>query len=126
MSPETINFMAIAEGFLDRAERNFLAEIYEDVIKNAYMSALNATRAVIFDKTGVAPKTHSGARAKFHQLVHEGIEFDDSLLGFLSSGFNAKQGIDYGPDLFFVNREEAIVYLDRAAAFLAAAKKVCE
>jgi hypothetical protein len=37
-----------------------------------------------------------------------------------------KQDVDYGPEIIFVTREEAQEYLERAAAFLAAAKKVCE
>lgn len=69
MSPEAINYMTIAEGHLNRAERNFLAEIYEDVARNAYSAALNAARAVIFDKLTIAPKTHSGTRSKFSELV---------------------------------------------------------
>ena len=52
MSPEAVNYISIAEAALERSERNFLAEIYEDAARNAYLAALNATRAVVFFKTG--------------------------------------------------------------------------
>ena len=126
MSPEAVNYMAIAEAHIDRAERNFLGEVYEDTARNAYTAALNAARAVIFDKLAIAPKTHTGTRTKFLELVHDGLAFDAELAGFLASGFETKQGIDYGPDLIFVSRGDARDYLDRARAFLAAAKAVCD
>ena len=48
MSPEAVNYIGIAEAMLDRARRSILAEIYEDAARNAYLTALNATRAIIF------------------------------------------------------------------------------
>jgi hypothetical protein len=56
MSPETINFMAIAEATPERAERNFFAEIYEDASRNAYVAALNAARAVISASRALSSK----------------------------------------------------------------------
>lgn len=126
MSPEAVNYMSIATALLERAERNFLAEIYEDAARNAYSAALNAARAVIFDKLTIAPKTHSGTRAKFFELIHRGMAFDSELAQFLGEGFETKQGIDYGPELTFVTRAQAEEYLIRAEAFLAAAKAICE
>jgi uncharacterized protein (UPF0332 family) len=117
--------MSLAEGALDRGRRNFTAEIYEDAARNAYSAALNAARAVIFDKALIATKTHSGTRAKFFELVHDGMPFDAELAQFLREAFETKQGIDYGPELVAVSREEAEAYLARAEAFIAAAKAVC-
>jgi len=125
MSPEAVNYIAIAEAMLDRARRSMLAEIYEDAARNAYLTALNATRAIIFEKTGIAPKTHSGTRAKFHELIHGGMAFDQELARFLSEGFDTKQGVDYGPEVVLVSRTQAEGYVNRAAAFLAAARAVC-
>jgi uncharacterized protein (UPF0332 family) len=126
MSPEAVNYMAIAERHLDRAERIFLAEVYEDVARNAYSAALNAARAVIFDKLTIAHKTHYGTRAKFLELINDGLTFDSELARFLSQGFETKQGIDYGPEIIIVDREQAEDYLGRARTFLAAARKACE
>jgi uncharacterized protein (UPF0332 family) len=118
--------MAIAKAALERAKRNFLAEIYEDAARNAYLATLNAARAIVFEKAGMAPKTHSGTRAKLHDLIREGMPFDRELAKFLSDGFDAKQGIDYGPDLVMVSRTQAEDYLHRATVFLVAAKTVCD
>jgi uncharacterized protein (UPF0332 family) len=125
MSPEAVDYLSTAEAMLERAERNFAAEIYEDAARNAYLAALNAARAVVFDKTTMAPKTHSGTRAKFHDLVREGMAFEHNLVKFLSDGFETKQGVDYGPEVVHVSRDRAEDHLRRATAFIAAAKKVC-
>jgi uncharacterized protein (UPF0332 family) len=116
--------MSLAEVALGRGRRNLSAEIYEDASRNAYSAALNAARAVIFDKAFIATKTHSGTRAKFFELIHDGMPFDAELAQFLREAFETKQGIDYGPEIL-VSREEAEDYLNRAAAFIAAAKAVC-
>lgn len=126
MSPEAVNYISVAEALLERAQRNFSAEIYEDAARNAYSAALNAARAVIFDKLTIAPKSHSGTRAKFFDLVHQGLPFDAGLAQFLREGFETKQGIDYGPDVVFVSREQAKDYVNRGAEFVAAAKAVCK
>jgi uncharacterized protein (UPF0332 family) len=125
MSPEAVNYMTIAEAAYERAMRSFDAEIYENAARDSYTAVLNAARAVIFDKTATAPKTHSGTRSKFFELVHEGMPFDAELAQFLREGFETKQGIDYGPDLVSVSREQAEEYLNRAAAFIAAAEAAC-
>ena len=125
MSPEAINYLEAAEMLLERAQRNFLAEIYEDAARNAYSASLNAARAVIFDKLTIAPKTHIGTRTKFRELVQNGLDFDKALVDLLTQGFETKQGVDYGPELMFVSREKAQDYLARARAFLDAARAAC-
>ncbi|HEX3948405.1 MAG TPA: HEPN domain-containing protein [Steroidobacteraceae bacterium] len=125
MSPEAVNYMTIAEAAYERAVRSFDAKIYENAARDSYTAVLNAARAVIFDKTTTAPKTHSGTRSKFFELVHEGMPFDAELAQFLREGFETKQGIDYGPEVVSVSREQAEEYLNRAVAFIAAAKAVC-
>jgi uncharacterized protein (UPF0332 family) len=117
--------MSVAEALIERGKRNFLAEIYEDAARNAYSAALNAARAVIFDRLAIATKTHSGTRSKFFDLIYRGMPFDPELARFLREGFETKQGIDYGPELVFVSREQALEYLDRATAFVEAAKVAC-
>jgi hypothetical protein len=51
--------------------------------------------------------------------------FDAGLAQFLREGFETKQGIDYGPEVVFVSREQAAEYLNRAADFISAAKMAC-
>ena len=125
MSPEAINYMMMADTALTRGRRAFDAELHEDAARHAYLAALNAARAIVFDKTMTAPKTHSCTRTKFHDLVHEGLPFEPGLAKFLSEGFDTKQSLDYGPEVIAVSREQAQDYLNRAAAFVAAAKAVC-
>jgi uncharacterized protein (UPF0332 family) len=125
MSPEAVNYLSIAEALLERAQRAFLAEIYEDAARGAYTTALNATGAIIFEKTGLAIKSHSGARTKLHELIHGGMPFDPKLVTFLSDGFETKQGVDYGPDIVLVDRATAEHYLYLATSFIAEARRVC-
>ncbi len=125
MSPECTDYFGIAETILERAERAFLAEIYESAARDAYLSALNAARAVVFEKTEIAVKTHAGARAKLFELIHDGLAFDETVAKFLSEGFDVKQSLDYGPEIVLVDRTRAEIFIARAKAFIAEARKVC-
>jgi uncharacterized protein (UPF0332 family) len=125
MSPEAVDYLAITELSLERARSTFLSGHYEDAARNAYLAALNATRALIFEKTGLVVKSHSGARTKLHELIHDGTPFDGEIARFLQDGFNTKQGVDYGEGPLFVDRTTAESYLARAEAFVAEARRVC-
>ncbi len=70
-------------------------------------------------------KSHSGARTKILELIHDGLPFDGEIAKFLQDGFDTKQGVDYGDGPWFVDRATAESYLARAAAFLAEARRVC-
>lgn len=125
MSPEAVDYLHIANIALERARRAFATENYEDAARNAYLAALNATRALIFDKTSLAVKSHSGARSKLYELLHNGLPFDGEIAKFLQDGFNTKQGVDYGEGPLFVDRVTAETYLERARSFIAEARRVC-
>jgi uncharacterized protein (UPF0332 family) len=125
MSPECTDYFGIADTILDRAERAFLAEIYETAARDAYISVLNAARAVIFEKCEIAVKTHTGARTKLFELIHSGLPFDYDVANFMNDGFNTKQGVDYGDGPWFVDRATAQSYIERARAFIAEARRVC-
>jgi uncharacterized protein (UPF0332 family) len=125
MSPEAVDYLAITELSLKRARSTFLSGHYEDAARNAYLAALNATRALIFEKTGLAVKSHSGARSKLYELMHNGLPFDGEIAEFLQDGFDTKQGVDYGDGPLFVDRATAESYLARAEAFVAEARRVC-
>lgn len=125
MSPEAVDYLGTAERALIRARRSFAAEIYEAAAREAYVAALNAARAVIFDRTQIAPKSHSGARTQFFLLIQHGLEFDRELANFLTRGFEIKQRVDYGP-VIEIDAQDAANYLERAATFVATARAVCE
>jgi hypothetical protein len=52
---------------------------------------------MIFELTGNAPKTHSGARAQLSKLKLAGHPIEDGFLSFLATGFEMKSNLDYGP-----------------------------
>jgi uncharacterized protein (UPF0332 family) len=125
MSPEAIDYLAISKLSLERAQRAFVAELFEDAARNAYLAALNAARALIYEKTGLAVKSHSGARSKLHDLMHEGLPFDGKIAKFLQEGFDTKQGVDYGDGPLFVDQATAQSYVARAKAFIEEARRAC-
>jgi Uncharacterized conserved protein related to C-terminal domain of eukaryotic chaperone, SACSIN len=125
MSPEAVDYLAITKLSLERARSTFASGHYEDAARNAYLAALNATRALIFEKAGLAVKSHSGARSKLYELIHSGLPFDPGVAEFLQDGFDTKQGVDYGDGPLFVDCATAESYLARAEAFVAEARRVC-
>lgn len=124
MSPESIDYMGTADRALSRAQQELGAGILDDAARNAYIAALNAVRAVIFERTGDAVKTHSGARSRFHELIRGGMAFDRDLVAFLGESFEVKQQVDYGP-LPSLTASQAARFVEFATRFVAAAKKLC-
>lgn len=126
MSPEAIDYLGAAERALDRARRIAKAGVYDSAAREAYVAALGAARAVIFDKTGTAPKTHAGVRMQFFKLIHDGLPFDLALARFLQDGFDVKQTVDYDVVPAAVDRSKAQAFIVTGAAFIATAKTVLE
>jgi len=125
MSPEAADYLETAHPALDVSRRSLTAEIYETAAREAYIAALNAARAVIFDMKQIAPKSHSGTRSQFFLLIEQGLDFDRKLAGFLARGFDIKQKLDYGPWVD-VDAADAQNYLEQAETFVAAAKAICD
>ena len=125
MSPEAVNYFETAKLQLQEAEDVLAGGHYRVAARLAYGVALTSARAIIFEKTHEAPKTHSGVRNQLAKLVHEGLPLEGGLLKFLADGFETKVDFDYGPfrPSTKAKAEEAMA---RARAFLAAARKVCE
>ena len=72
----------------------------------------------------MAPKTHSGTRAELFRLIHEGLAFDPVLAALLTSGFNTKTKVDYGPRPH-IQEDAAKHALEEAHRFIAEARKIC-
>jgi len=125
LSPESVDYFGSAERILADAEIILQAGRNEVAAREAYSVMLQATRAIIFEKTGQAPKTHSGARSELSRLIREGLTFDGHLAGLLATGFDTKADVDYGPRTA-ISQEVAERAVEDARTFLAAARKVCE
>jgi uncharacterized protein (UPF0332 family) len=123
MSPESTDYLGTAQWSLDEARAILEAGHFEIASREAYAAALNAARAIIYEKTGKVTKTHSGARAQLYKLIREGLPFDRDLADFLARGFEVKLQVDYGP-VERISRAEAESFVNVAEAFLAAAKAV--
>jgi uncharacterized protein (UPF0332 family) len=124
MSPEAVDYFETAKLQLQEAEEVLAAGLYRVAARLAYDVALSSARAIIFEKTQQAPKTHSGVRNQLAKLEHEGLPLEDGLLKFLADGFEIKVDFDYGP-FTPSSKEKAEHALARARAFLAAARAVC-
>lgn len=104
--PESDDFLQIARvHLLDAIGANTDGHV-RPAVRAAFSASLNAARAIIFEVTKSAPKTHSGTISKFRELAFKGTlgTIDLGLGTALSEDFDIKQDIDYwkgesvGPD----------------------------
>src|SRR6266849_2491121 len=110
MRPETQAYLAKARQALAHARAILAIDLGEDAGRAAYLTALHAAQALIFERTGRVAKTHRGVHGQFLKLVASEAGIDDGLRRFLSEGYKLKATADYevGP--------EAIVPLEEATA----------
>ncbi|MCC6919450.1 MAG: hypothetical protein IT548_09610 [Alphaproteobacteria bacterium] len=91
-------------------------------LKESYLAALAAVRAILSEVAGTPPKTHRGARSEYNRLCHERPDLRLPPALFLRQGFDAKQIFDYGesgrPQ---IEPAEAIAM---ATEYLAAARRI--
>lgn len=123
MSPEAAELMAFAEHKLDSARKILAIELYDSAGREAYLAALSAARAIIVNIGRIKPKTHTGTRTVFAELLRNGLEFDQRLAKFLADGFEIKSTADYagGAPVDANDAQDAIA---QASAFLTAARSV--
>jgi HEPN domain-containing protein len=94
VTPESADFLAKAKRTVARAERVLRAGEPVDAARDAYIAALSAARAIIFEKTGKSPKTHNGSRALFLLLISQGLNVPRDVAQFLEDGFALKTRAD--------------------------------
>lgn len=97
MTPEAADYLRHSKISLATAQKALSAEIFTIAAREAYIAALNAARAAIFEKRTIASKSHSGTRSLLHQLVRDGLNIDRRTLDVMSEGFDVKTNNDYGP-----------------------------
>ena len=121
----------IARELLTRAERNLrngraiaAIPIPEVAAREAYMAVFHAAKALIFERTGKTPKTHSGVRQVFGQMVVDE-KIDANLGRFLARAYEYKTIADY--DLTrTIAREDVGPILDRAEHAVSAIADILE
>jgi len=97
LTPEAADYLRHAKLALANAQKAFSGNLFTIAAREAYIAALNAARAIVFEKLTIASKTHSGTRSLLHQLVREGLDIDRDTLDALTDGFKVKTNADYGP-----------------------------
>jgi uncharacterized protein (UPF0332 family) len=72
MTPEAAKRYAKAVRFLEQANRHSPEEAPESTIHVSYYAMLHAAAAVLLDRTGEVPKSHSGVIGQFScQIPHD-------------------------------------------------------
>ena len=118
MTPEAADYLRHSKLALEDAKTALGAGIFRLAARESYIAALNAARAIVFEKRTIASKTHSGTHSLFHQLVKDGIKVDRHTLDLLSEGFDVKTNADYGP-YEEVEEERAKDFVQRADVLVA-------
>lgn len=100
MRPETQAYLDKAGECLARAKAGLAAAaiapaLAENAARDAYLTAFHAAKAVIFERTGVAAKTHGGVHAEFNRLARGEVLIHRSQRAFLKKAFAFKAAVDY-------------------------------
>ncbi|HEY1963169.1 MAG TPA: HEPN domain-containing protein [Rhizomicrobium sp.] len=96
MKAQTARALARARAALEKAQKLLSLEMFDIAGRQAYIASLTAARALAFEQTGKAPKTHKGVKSIMHQMVRQGLPIERSLLVVLEYGFELKNTADYG------------------------------
>jgi uncharacterized protein (UPF0332 family) len=121
MKPETAAFVAKAREFLDRAPALLAQDFTDDAGRAAYLAGFHAAQALLFEKLGRTPKTHSGVQSEFARSVKDEPTIDQAVRAFLGRTYNLKAIADYetGPGSK-VTPEQAAEAIAAARAFVVA------
>ena len=127
MKPESQAYLDKARQALAHARAILAIDLGEDAGRAAYLAALHAAQALIFQRTGRVAKTHRGVHGQFLRLVAEETRVDIGLRRFLSEGYRLKAIADYevGPEAI-VPLQEAASAIEIAARFVASVVELLE
>jgi uncharacterized protein (UPF0332 family) len=125
MKPESRDYLGKAKQKLDRAERALRAQMTDIAAREAYLAALAAARAAIFELEQVVTKTHAGAGQKFHELVGRRQLIAADLMTVLDDGRDIKSAVDYDTSPL-PSAEASLKYVERAQQFVAAIEAMLE
>jgi uncharacterized protein (UPF0332 family) len=123
MKAESADYLAKAHGKLDTAARLMDADLPDLAAREAYLAALSAARALIFERRAIAPKSHTGTISLFAEIAVKTGAVSIDTARILARGFELKQMVDY--ELAdHVTLAEAIDTLARARSFVAAVESL--
>ena len=95
MIPEAAAYLAKARESLFDAEYLMQGDRYKAAARAAYYAGFQAALAFIFNHTGRAVKTHSGARSEFSRLTMDAPAFTLENRRFLGQTYTLKNAADY-------------------------------
>jgi uncharacterized protein (UPF0332 family) len=125
MKPESRDYLRKAKQKLDRAGRALHAQLFDIAAREAYLAALAAARAAIFELAEIVTKTHSGAGQKFHEIVGRRKLIAPDLMTVLDDGRDIKSAVDYDTSPL-PSAEASVKYMERAQQFVAALETMLE
>jgi uncharacterized protein (UPF0332 family) len=118
VKPEAAEHLDRAGEYLTKA-RNLLDVLHynDEAGRAAYLAALHAAQALIFERTGQLASSHGGINSQFNLLTRGDPRIDAELRRFLPHAYDLKAVADYeaGPG--------SIVPLARVEAAIATARR---
>jgi uncharacterized protein (UPF0332 family) len=95
VKPQSAAYLEKSRGLLDHADTMLRVNLNEDAGRTAYLAAMHAAQALIFESTGKITKTHGGVQRQFARLVKDDSRVDIELRAFLPHAYNLKAIADY-------------------------------
>lgn len=118
MKDETQQSLGKASRLLESGRKTWAVGIGNSAGRDAYLAAMHAAQAFIFEKTGRVLKTHNGVQSEFAKLTRDDPHFDAATRSVLSRSYKLKEIADYDT-ASDVSLERAAVALDEAERFVA-------
>jgi uncharacterized protein (UPF0332 family) len=118
VKPEAAQLLAQAARSLAMARHDLAGDFFDGAGRNAYMAMFRSALAYVFERTGRAPKTHSGLRATFNQIARNDGSISPDLAPLLGQGYRYKEQADYA-FISAIAKVDAEFMIAKADQFLA-------
>jgi uncharacterized protein (UPF0332 family) len=120
---ESAELLRKAQRCLANARTILTAGVSEVAAREAYLASFHAAQAILFERKGTTPKTHSGVHGAFAQLALSEPRLGRHLGRALSRAFLDKQVAGYATDRD-IEPSEAEEALRNAEAFVGVIRAV--
>lgn len=120
MRAETEAHLRKARAVLAGAAKIIAIDLPQIAAREAYLAAFHAAQALIAERTGKSPKTHSGVRSEFSRLAQNELVIDRETVRFLTTAYRYKEVADYvlDTDVKAMTQAEAEAAVARASSFV--------